>query len=377
MKNKITCHMIISSVLACRFPNMKRIIIIVYLLSLGGIIHAQDTLTALKPSWFYNYVPERPSGGFMGSRKKCDITKVLYTDQPIYIYGVAVAVRTIGGYETTWDEITDAEKEYCLNFVEDTSFAHCEEFIRAYEMNKDTITILREGVCNIGTPPSYYMEIPEEVIPHWRPKKCWLLHFYEVYFDQPLLVTDSFYVGMSKYQSQINPSTGKLLYWPLEPVYTEIPTEDQAGLNLPFNILYSPDSNCAQWYYAKELISQSPEIQQSDGIFNDYTNRCLWFFPIVDSGSWNPPHWEGIAPLPSAPSVTVGPNPTTGKLSVHSEHVISYIDIYDSHGELVDIHNTRALSCELDLSALPTGVYFLHLYTSGGTVSKRVIKIDS
>ena len=128
MKNKITCYMLISSVLACRFPNMKRIIIIVYLLSLGGIIHAQDTLTAFKPSWFYNYhSPVRPTPGTMRTGH-CDITKVYYTDQPRYIYGVAVAVNTIDAAEYFWSNLTVEEKEFYCNFVEDTTLAHWEQF---------------------------------------------------------------------------------------------------------------------------------------------------------------------------------------------------------------------------------------------------------
>lgn len=369
--------MLISSVLACLFPNMKRIIIIIYLLSLGGIIHAQDTLTAFKPSWFYNYhSPVRPTPGTMRTGH-CDITKVYYTDQPRYIYGVAVAVNTIDAAEYFWSNLTDEEKEFYCNLVEDTTLAHCEEFIRAYEKNKDTITILREGLCNITTPPSCYLEIPDSVAPHWMNEHLWRLRIYEIYFDVPLWVTDSFYVGMSQYLPKKNSSADKWPVWPMIPVSSEMPISIPEDLHHPFNILFSPDSNCSQWYYSDELRSGGNIDPSYVTLLNNLTFPEYWFFPIVDSGSWNPPHWEAIAPLPSVSTVTVGPNPTTGKLSVHSEHVISYIDIYDSHGELIDIHNTRALSCELDLSALPTGVYFLHLYTSGGTVSKRVIKIDS
>lgn len=346
---------------------MKKIILIVSLLFLGCITKAQDTLTSFKPSWFYNYhCPERLVGGAIATLTSCDITKVCYTDQPRYIYGVAVAARTLEGMDVLWEDFSDEQKAYWLNYhpIIDTSFAHCEEFIRVYELNKDTITILREGLCNLGTPASYYLELPDEIVTHGYSKNMWTLCFYEIYFDAPLWVTDSFYVGMTQYLPKRDPVTGQWPQWPLQPAHSYLNSNEY---DIPFNNLYSPDSNCDQWYYAREI----PQASRT-GIYNNYTRNEWWMFPIVDSNTWHPNSPEAIASMSTAPAVNVSPNPTTGVVSVQSEHNISYIEIYNSQGQLVDIHNTRASSCELDISDYRSGVYFLHIYTSGGTVSKRV-----
>ena len=257
--------------------------------------------------------------------------------------------------------------------VEDTTLAHCEEFIRAYEMSKDTINILREGLCNISTPPNYYLELPDEIVPHWEDEQYWHLRFYEIYFDEPLWVSDSFYVGMSQYLPKPNSTADKWPVWPMIPVSSYIYNVPD-NLHYPFNILFSPDSNCANWYYSDEIPRIGSPLPPYTSILNNYTMRDLWFFPIVDSNTWEPPHREGIAPTPSVAAVEISPNPTTGRVSIHSEHTISYIEVYDSHGLLVDVHNTLATSCELDFSSLHSGVYLLHIYTSSGTVTKRLIR---
>lgn len=355
---------------------MKKVIYFTLLLLFCSIANAQDTLTAFKPTWFYNYHSiERPITGSMGTGV-CDITKVFYTDHPRYIYGVAVAANTYCCVERYWKNLSDAEKEFWYDQVEDTNLSHCEEFIRAYEYAKDTINILREGLCNITTPPSYYLELPDEITPHWADEWIWRLSIYEVYFDEPLWVTDSFYVGMSQYLPKRNSMAEKWPVWPMIPVKSPIivMSDIPDNLHYPFNILFSPDSNCSQWYYSDDLPRTGSPAPPYTSVLNGYTLHELWFFPIVDSGSWEPPHHEGIAPRPSGPTIDVSPNPTTGKVAIHSEHNISYIEIYNSQGQLADIHNAQSTSCELDLSSLPSGVYFLHLYTSGGTATKRVLK---
>ena len=91
----------------------------------------------------------------------------------------------------------------------------------------------------------------------------------------------------------------------------------------------------------------------------------MW--PIVDSTM------VGVAP-PSVvqPEVSVSPNPTTGRATVVSEHELSHIEIINTQGEFVGYHSVSGTRAELDLTRYPTGIYFLHIYTEGGTVSRRV-----
>jgi len=83
----------------------------------------------------------------------------------------------------------------------------------------------------------------------------------------------------------------------------------------------------------------------------------------------------------SVHSIKLYPNPTEGKLTIQSKEVdvkLSHsINIYNTQGALVEQINVNkeTHSLELDITKMPTGVYFIHMHFSNGTaVTRKIIK---
>ena len=83
---------------------------------------------------------------------------------------------------------------------------------------------------------------------------------------------------------------------------------------------------------------------------------------------------EGIAPRDAEKDmVVIYPNPTTGKLTIQisdMRYPISDIEIYDMLGRIQKVGKSEIGKSEIDISHLPTGIYFLRV--AGGTV--KVVK---
>jgi len=113
----------------------------------------------------------------------------------------------------------------------------------------------------------------------------------------------------------------------------------------------------------------------------------------------------GIAETDNYPSLRVYPNPTTGALWVVTDHVrndgrdgarpvsttptptttITNIEIFDMMGRTVHVETRHATSLqsqienrpspiEMNISHLPTGIYFLRIMTDEGVVVRKVVK---
>jgi hypothetical protein len=308
-----------------------------------------------------------------GRSGNCDKTEVFYADRPRYIYGVAIALTTLNQRELTGVPFTGQ--------IADTSFAHCEEFARAYALNKDdTIEILREATCNLyDLHPSSFVY----TLHRWPFGPDMEVRVYEVYFDDPLWVTDSFYLGISQYTRQHN---GWDRY-PIFPWYHWIahPLDIAYYPSLfPSNNLTATDSECQNWDFYRNAYPDAPYGHMNDQAgFLDGGELLLMAYALIDSTDPPAPYIDPARPQPQDTtairhlrplqrSVTVGPNPASEKLEVQSEHEISYIEVIDTYGQTVDFYNSRGTQCELDTRRLPSGIYFLHIFTSAGTVSKKV-----
>ena len=79
---------------------------------------------------------------------------------------------------------------------------------------------------------------------------------------------------------------------------------------------------------------------------------------------------------PSALSrhTTLSPNPTTGIVHIHSDYVITRLDIYDTEGRHLDFYAYPGRDADLDLSNYAPGLYHLVVSTPQGRTTKQVIK---
>jgi hypothetical protein len=74
--------------------------------------------------------------------------------------------------------------------------------------------------------------------------------------------------------------------------------------------------------------------------------------------------------------IVIRPNPTVGELYVKTHGVrLQNIEIFDIFGRNVNskfkIQNSKF---DVDISHLPTGIYFLRITTENGIVSRKIIK---
>jgi len=75
--------------------------------------------------------------------------------------------------------------------------------------------------------------------------------------------------------------------------------------------------------------------------------------------------------------ITVYPNPTTGELRIKNYELrIDGIEIFDVYGRKVSSHHLIVSSSHhlINISHLPSGIYFIKIETAKGTVTKKVIK---
>jgi hypothetical protein len=74
--------------------------------------------------------------------------------------------------------------------------------------------------------------------------------------------------------------------------------------------------------------------------------------------------------------ITVYPNPTTGQLTINNEQLtINNVEIFDFYGKnILSQTINRTPQTTVDISHLPSGIYFLQIHTEKGTVNKKVVK---
>ena len=73
-------------------------------------------------------------------------------------------------------------------------------------------------------------------------------------------------------------------------------------------------------------------------------------------------------------SVTAFPNPTTGKLTINTEAVITAVDVLDASGRIVQTTAANATTTSVDLTTLPNGYYMVKIQTVQGVITKNVVK---
>ena len=74
--------------------------------------------------------------------------------------------------------------------------------------------------------------------------------------------------------------------------------------------------------------------------------------------------------------LTISPNPSSHFLFLESEHKIFSLTVYNSFGEiLIEKWNVNNLKTIIDLSSLPTSIYFMKVQTENGTFIERFIKL--
>ena len=82
----------------------------------------------------------------------------------------------------------------------------------------------------------------------------------------------------------------------------------------------------------------------------------------------------GVDDLMTNQKTTAHPNPIINDVNFTSKNTISQVEIYNASGQKVMTQNANAKMLNLNLSALPAGVYVAKIKTDKGTESIKLIK---
>ena len=350
---------------------MKKTLLLAALVLLGWSgAAAQDTVVSdtLKGTYFHNNwiscnavtvtaFPQFETGQLTG--------KYFYTKDSLTVYGIAAALRT---YDTT---------AYYYPPVQTTSMDNVFEHLGLLVPEADTLRWVSDSllVHLRDTPVSYYYDVnlpnPSPVVVN-KPQSV-----YEVYFDSPVRVADSFYVGITQ-QS-----------WKREYEYTDT-TGRYVGPDIQLPVLisgYSPfyggSSHPVQGQVVHKFIWEG-EVEYAyfkDSVPGHMLNHDPFLFPIMVSPYSDTADADttvvdttGIAsPQLLGRYVSVVPNPAADKAQVLSSFGLREVEVYDAGGVCVLRRRLTGYTADLDVSALPAGAYLVRVATLSGTVTKKLV----
>jgi hypothetical protein len=153
--------------------------------------------------------------------------------------------------------------------------------------------------------------------------------------------------------------------------------------NQPVDLLAGLGGNVdfgGQWYNPSNVTIAQSQINSSNipGQYNYVyitgNNVCPDDSATVLVNVLSTCNWLGLDELSSS-SVTLYPNPTTGNLNVQL-NAIETINavVYDAQGKLILTANNLKNGSTIDLSAVETGIYMVHLNAENASMIQRVIK---
>lgn len=115
------------------------------------------------------------------------------------------------------------------------------------------------------------------------------------------------------------------------------PEADGNGSYLKLTNITSDNNEASNWTASNDIILSEPDINNENGL-------------------------------------KVFPNPVSDHLYVRHNSPIVSVSLHDLSGKIIRQEYVNALQAELNMASLPTGVYFLKVFTATGSYTKKVIK---
>jgi len=138
-----------------------------------------------------------------------------------------------------------------------------------------------------------------------------------------------------------------------------------AGMGLGMNILQSRNfyATVGNWFAgAWDIVSAASVWDICDG------KTLPWLrWQKIDCNN------VGIVETLYAASLQIYPNPTSGELKIENKQLkIEKLELYDVYGRKLMSYASSLMS--IDIFHLTTGIYFLHIHTNEGLVTRRIVK---
>jgi hypothetical protein len=133
-------------------------------------------------------------------------------------------------------------------------------------------------------------------------------------------------------------------------------------------------------YYLNENPETSEPCQHRYLFVKENDGNLLEIITYNDLGIIDFTEWEllslEVVDREENKSMMIYPNPTTGELRVTSyELQVTSIEVFDIYGRTVSTHySILTTHYSIDISHLPTGLYFVKVFTENGVFVEKVIK---
>ena len=130
--------------------------------------------------------------------------------------------------------------------------------------------------------------------------------------------------------------------------------------------------------------------QENVGVLNEfYTWQGLGHVPFVNSSAYMDSVFTAVTPFLanqlgcdiqsgiseiSTSSFSASPNPTNGVINLSSSSTIDFIKIIDIQGKVVISESPKSSSANISADFLPSGMYFIQVFSGNTWQSKRIIK---
>ena len=338
---------------------MKKTIIVAAMLLLALGAKSQDTV------WSMQLKPEYLSSGWIntdtvsvsagGAITYKILAKQFLTKDSLTVYGIAAMLEN------------PVDTNGLTSFVADTTFERALEYVAVYNPAQDSLTLASEqmGIHYKNSVPAYYLAL-QLWDPIYEFSKRFVYGVHEVFFSQPVSVSDSFYVGMTRQswgECHTDTPEDTLHYWtawPIGPV-TYMPfyydsTGNRHMMNTENTARLSPMLGC--WKY-------------------EHSGGRLFMFPILtpDSSNVDTTHVDtvGINVRLLERYTGLQPNPAAERVQVLSSFGLQHIEVFNAAGTKVQEQKATGYSATLDIRALPAGPYLVRIATPHGTVTKKLL----
>ena len=343
---------------------MKHIAIILLAVLPALVGRAQDTVQSpMRDYYFTNAAPTLTWYSLVAQTgDRCGIqTKELLTKDTLKIYGIAASLVTDADIEHSFTEDgPEAEAQRAQFWAQfyDTTLEECYEYLGIYLRSADSLVPHREVMVHRQyDTAAYYVASGMS----WWDFDNFTYPIYEKYFENPIDIVDTFYVGVTQRSLQ-NPFG--------------VSVKDHMGFKLlrssttgteshPFKMCW-PEDGTVYWFW--------PMSWQED-------HEYFFIFPILTPDP-NAPQEPGEQPGDTTGVsqadmvgryVTVQPNPATEEAQVLSSFGIERIDAYTGDGRCILSQKADGLQAVLDVRGWASGTYLLRVTTPMGTTTKKLL----
>ncbi len=328
---------------------MKKLLLLFGLVSLiCGQAPAQDTIVmdSFPNKYMYVFLPDEDTlrlDELMISDYFLEETERYFTKDTLQIYGIASFPAMFEDIDADWASYAD------------TTLDSMYYFMKIYEAEPDSLRTLGKVTVHLrDTPITYYMQVNKyDFNAHelMRP-----LAVYEAYFDSPITVSDSFYIG---YGHQPYYLTGYGRYSTLYYICMQRLMRKNGVWNdvIVYNTYKKPNG---EWRY-----------------YTSFRDQIMMIFPILTPDTVDHPQDSNTTALPLEVVleryVNLMPNPASEQVRLVSSFGLTHVEAYNEAGKRVYDGTVSGYATVLELQGWPAGLYVLRVHTRMGVVTKKLV----